>query len=232
MRVVSWNLRSLRDSRVNVVAVVRELAPDVLCLQEAPRFVFPTRQAKRLAADCGLAVATAGFPVGGLAVLIRPDIRVVAGLRIPLPWKVGRHRRGAALAMLEVAGSRVVFGSFHLGLYADERAHHATVLLDRVAALSTPVVLAGDVNESDDGPAWRALAASYVDAWGYAGTGDGRTFSTRRPRRRIDAVFVDRRLTVTSCQVIATDAVAGASDHRPLLAVVDPPDLSVSRHSA
>ncbi len=220
MRVVTWNIRSLRDSRADVVSVVRDLAPDVLCLQEAPRFLLPSRQARRLAHDCGLAVASAGQPVGGVAVLVRPGVRVVASLRAPLPWTVGLHRRGVALAVLELDEGRVVVGSFHLGLSADERARHAGLVLDRVAGLSAPAVLGGDVNESDDGPAWRAFTSSYVDAWAHVGHGDGRTYSTGRPRRRIDGVFVDRRLEVLRAEVRCDGGVGRASDHRPVVADV------------
>jgi len=217
MRIVTWNVRSLRDSRPDVVEVVRALVPDVLCLQEAPRFVLPTRQARRLATDCGLVVATAGHPVGGVAVLVRPAVRVVASLRAPLPWTPGLHRRGIALALLELDEGRVVAGSFHLGLGASERARHVALMLARVTEVAAPAVLGGDVNETDDGPAWRALASSYDDAWALVGSGDGRTFSTAKPRRRIDGVFVDRRLDVTAARVVDDETVDLASDHRPVV---------------
>lgn len=220
MRIVTWNIRSLRDSRADVVSVARDLGPDVLCLQEVPRFLLGTWQVRRLAADCGLVVAAAGRPAGEVAVLVRPGVRVLADLRMPLPWTPGRHRRGVALALLELDGRRLVVGSFHLGLRADERSHHAELLLERMAALVAPSALAGDVNESAEGPAWRRLAASYQDAWLSAGDGDGRTFSTSRPRRRIDGVFVDRRLHVDSAHVPSDAPVARASDHRPVVADV------------
>lgn len=216
MRVVTWNVRSLRDSRADVVAVLTDLDPDVVCLQEAPRLLAPAWRARRLARDCGLVVASAGRPVAGLAILVRPGVRVRAVRRIPFPWTPRRHRRGAAQALLDVAGCTVAVACVHLGLDAAERLRHADELLAVTAPLRPPVVIAGDVNEEPDGPVWRVLAG-YQDAWTVAGSGDGSTFSTARPRRRIDAVFVDRRLRVASAQVVAESRVRRASDHRPLV---------------
>ena len=219
MRVLTWNVRSLKDSRDDVVDVIRNARPDVVCLQEAPRLLSSWRAA-RLARDCGLAVATAGPPVGALAILTAPHLRVLAAIREPLPWTAPRHRRGLARAVVELDGRRVQVATMHLGLTLEERERHAVLVTRKLREASLPAILAGDVNETDTFPAWRTLTASLDDAWLAAGEGEWRTFSTQQPRRRIDAVFVDRRLSVSSCEVIATDAVARASDHRPVLAEV------------
>ena len=38
VRIMSYNIRSLRDDRAAVVRVIRDVDPDVVCIQEAPRF--------------------------------------------------------------------------------------------------------------------------------------------------------------------------------------------------
>ena len=219
IRILSWNIRSLRDSRDDVVHIIRSTDADVVCLQESPR-LLASRRVRRLAQDCGLEVASAGPPVRALTVLTAPRVRVVASLREPLPWEPWRHRRGLARVVVEVRDHRLQVATFHLGLSLEEREKHARLVLARVRENALPTVLAGDVNETDTFPAWRQLTASLQDAWAVAGDGDGRTFSTSSPRRRIDGVFVDRRLTVVSCRALDGAAVAGASDHRPVLAVV------------
>ncbi len=216
IRLLSWNVRSLRDSRDDVVAVITSVKPDLVCLQESPR-VLSSYRASRLARDCGLTVATAGPPVGALTILASSQLRVVAAMREPLPWTPWRHRRGLARAVVEVGGARVQVATFHLGLSLGEREDHARMIVARMRENSLPMVLAGDVNETDTFPAWLRLSAGLQDAWLTAGHGTGRTFSTTQPRRRIDAVFVDPRLTLASCEVLESDAVARASDHRPIV---------------
>ncbi|HVE97564.1 MAG TPA: endonuclease/exonuclease/phosphatase family protein [Mycobacteriales bacterium] len=217
MRVVTWNVRSLRDSRADVVDVLRTLNADVVCLQEMPRFAAPRREAARLAADCGLVVASAGPPVAALGILVAPRVRVGATLRQPLPWAPGRHRRGLVRAVVELGPVRAQVATVHLGLDLEERERHARIIRTRLRDNRLPAVLAGDLNETDTFPAWRLLADGMQDAWLVAGHGTGRTFSTARPRRRIDAVFVDAALSVSSCEVPDGDEVTRASDHRPVV---------------
>ena len=216
MRLVTWNIRSLRDSRADVVAVLSEAGADVVCLQEAPRLVAPAWRARRLARDCGLLVASAGRPVAGVAVLVRPGVAVRATRRLPFPWTPRLHRRGVAQAVVDVDGRPLAVSSVHLGLDADERLRHADELLAVTAPLRLPAVIAGDLNDDAGGPVWRVLAG-YQDAWVVAGSGDGLTFPADRPRRRIDGVLVDHRLVVTAARVVDDDAVRRASDHCPLV---------------
>jgi endonuclease/exonuclease/phosphatase family metal-dependent hydrolase len=219
IRLLSWNVRSLRDSRDDVASVIRATGADLVCLQESPR-VLSSYRAARLARDCGLQVASAGPPVGALTILASPQLRVVAAMREPLPWKPGRHRRGLARAVVEIDGVRVQVATFHLGLSLAEREDHAGMIVARMRENSLPMVLAGDVNETDTFPAWLRLSAGLQDAWLTVGHGTGRTYSTAQPRRRIDAVFVDSRLHLASCEVLETDEVARASDHRPIVVEV------------
>ena len=72
-------------------------------------------------------------------------------------------------------------------------------------------------------PAWVALAARYQDAYAVAPSGDRFTYSAKQPVKQIDGVFVDPRITVRSCGVPDVARTEEASDHRPLLAVLDVP---------
>lgn len=42
LRIVSWNLWELRGDLPALIETVQDLDPDVLLVQEAPRFVLPT----------------------------------------------------------------------------------------------------------------------------------------------------------------------------------------------
>ena len=221
LRVLSYNVLSLRRGTDRVAAVIRACAPDVVCVQEAPRFLFWRRKARALAKAAGLRVVTGGRPAAAVMVLARPGLEVVATRDVKLPWRLPRHRRGLAVAVLRVGGEDVAVASTHLSLDAAERRAQAGLVLRHLGSLPAPAVLGGDVNETPEHQAWRALAEALPDAYAVAPDGDGATMSAARPTRRIDGIFVDRRLRVVSCGVPDVRGLADASDHRPVLAVVD-----------
>jgi endonuclease/exonuclease/phosphatase family metal-dependent hydrolase len=211
MRVVGWNVRSLRDGRAGVVAVVRRLDPDVLVLQEAPRLVLWRLSRWWLARACGLRLATRGWAAGN-AVLVRPGVHVVAASEVRAPRVPGLHRRGAAVAELVVGGQRLAVAGTHLDL--EPVARLATARLVRAALPEGPAVLAADVNDVPGSAAWLALAEGLHDPL----AGGPPTFPAGRPTRRIDALLV-RGLEVVRAEVVD---VAGASDHRAVVLDLQP----------
>lgn len=218
LRLMSYNVLSLRLSVAAVVGVVNGCKPDVLCLQEAPRFLFWRQRLDRVAAATGLRVVAGHRRAGAVAVLVAADVTVVQTSVLRLKWRVGRHRRGVATALVDVAGTRLLVASVHMSLYDDERRRHLPLILAAAERHGVPVVIAGDLNEDADGEVWIELQRRYQDAYAVAPEGEGETFSARKPRRRIDAVFVDKRLPVLGCGVPDVPGIEDASDHRPLLA--------------
>src|SRR5690625_5963237 len=49
LRIVAWNLWELRGDQRALVETLQDLAPDVLLVQESPRFVLPGMRLDRLA---------------------------------------------------------------------------------------------------------------------------------------------------------------------------------------
>ncbi|RKS74629.1 endonuclease/exonuclease/phosphatase family metal-dependent hydrolase [Actinomadura pelletieri DSM 43383] len=235
VRVLSYNIRSLRDDPAAVARVVRALDPDVACLQEVPRFWTWRLQRRRLARACGLDIA-AGRRACGLAVLTAPRVRRLARAFQLLTPEPELHRRAVASAVLEVGGARLVAASTHLDLRDGPRLRHVREILDHLDRVRdrhrAPVVLAGDINEEPGGASWDVLTGRFRDAYAVAPSGDASTFSARDPRRRIDAVFADPAVGVTACGVpTGDDALTAdypkATDHRPLLAVLDVPATKI-----
>lgn len=225
-RLLSYNIRSLRDDPVALTRVVSGLAPDVVCLQEVPRFWGWRLKRRRLARTCGLSIA-AGRRACGLAVLAAPGVRRVAREFHLLTPDPDLHRRALAVAVLEIRGARVIAASTHLDLRDEPRLRHVREVLahlDRARARHrAPVILAGDVNEEPGGPSWTLLADRFQDAYATSPSGDELTFSSRNPNRRIDAVFTDPNITITACGVPTSNEsltadYPTATDHRPLLA--------------
>lgn len=215
VRVVSYNVRSLRDDQDALARVIRDLDPDVLCVQEAPKYFLWRNKCASFARRLDLLYVGGGRPAGGAAMLtpVRVDVRAASERRLSkTPWLA---RRGLVLADLAKGGARLRVGSIHLGLDASERARHLTEITGMLGSRDdTVTVLAGDFNETSGAPTWERLAQDFVDA----GAGDkAYTFSAQKPRRRIDGVFVRGPAKVASYQVIATPDVEIASDHRPVV---------------
>ncbi|MBC7373671.1 MAG: endonuclease, partial [Frankiales bacterium] len=95
LRVVSWNVRSLRDDAAGVAAFLRDLAPDVALLQEAPRLLGSTLANTRLAHRAGLRRVVGGASAAGNLLLIARRLEVVDAHAVRLPKRPRLHRRGA-----------------------------------------------------------------------------------------------------------------------------------------
>jgi endonuclease/exonuclease/phosphatase family metal-dependent hydrolase len=222
LRVVSYNVHRLRDDFAALTTVVRGLDPDVLVLQEAPRRFRWRAKCARLAREFGLVYAVGGLPSLGNLILTSLRVRVHETWTIQFPLTPGRHMRGAAFARCSVSGGggRVPFAvvGSHLSTDATERPGQATQLKKELSDVDVPVVFAADLNENSGGAAWRTLADGLMDAAGRAGCGEQPTFSCADPRERIDALFIDPRISVRRYEVVDTPQARLASDHFPVLA--------------
>jgi endonuclease/exonuclease/phosphatase family metal-dependent hydrolase len=216
MRVLSWNVRHLRDDRAAVVRVLRAAAADVVCIQEGPRLPLHSSLSLRLLArEAGLQVAGGAWSAAGNAILHAPRMPVDACLthRFGLNRRFGQ-RRGTVTATL----GGVRFVSIHLGLEADERLVHVAWLLEHLDP-GGPVVIAGDLNEPTGGPSWQALAALVRDPAPEAPP----TFSVKNPRHRIDAILTSPGVTTLEYAAWQPDPAdaARATDHFPVLSVLE-----------
>ena len=97
-----------------------------------------------------------------------------------------------------------------------KRGEEAAQIADRIAEETLPVIVAGDFNSTADNWSTRRLRTAggvdRTDAVRAAGDGWGRTYHAQHPFVRIDFVFVDPALEVTSAQTTPV----GFSDHRPV----------------
>jgi endonuclease/exonuclease/phosphatase family metal-dependent hydrolase len=166
LRVATYNVRSLRDDRDALIRVIRAMRPDVLCLQEAPRFAAWRRKRRLLARDAGMTVA-AGDRAGGVAVLTGPGARILHARGHMLRWIPGLEQRAMAVAVVDKDGERLTVASAHLDLVPRARLRHAVQImriLDGTARSSgAPAVLAADVNETPGQPVWSLLNSHYPD---------------------------------------------------------------------
>lgn len=217
IRVMSYNVRSLRDDRDALVRVVRHCAPDVLCVQEAPRLLRRRHAIAALARECGLVVITSGDTATGSVLLGTLRVSVRRTVEVALP-----HRRGLAAAVLALGDAEFAVAGTQLGLDAGERVAEVDLILERLAGLGTEHrVLAGDFGEAPGRPGWDRLAGALRDGYTVTPSGSEFTSPRRDPGRRTDGVFVSERVEVLGCGVpddVADVDYAAASHHRPVLA--------------
>jgi endonuclease/exonuclease/phosphatase family metal-dependent hydrolase len=217
LRVVSYNIHSQRDDTAALAAVVREAAPDVVIVQEAPRRFRWRQKSAALAESFGLVVAAGGLPSLGNLLLTSLRVRVLDTRCQRFPLTPGRHLRGAAFADCAVGGARFTLAGSHLSTDPLERPAQAAAFKRELAAAKLPVVAGADLNEGPDGAAWRTVGDGLTDTAVAADRADRHTYSSANPRRRIDAVFVDPRISVVGYDVVDTPQTRRASDHFPVL---------------
>ncbi|MFD7059315.1 endonuclease/exonuclease/phosphatase family protein [Streptomyces sp. NPDC059906] len=230
IRVLSYNIRSLRDDTDALARVIKACAPDLVLLQEAPRFFRWRKKITRLARAADLVLLSGGATAAGPALLCSLRATVERTEDVLLPLTPGRHRRGLATAVVRFGGARIGVLSSHLSLQPDERHEQAGMLLDRLAGLGVPhAVAGGDLNERPGGRTFRRLGEVLRDCWTAAPWGGEYTFPATAPDRRIDAVFVTEGIEVLGCGVpsglagVAEDDLRAATDHLPVLTALRVP---------
>jgi endonuclease/exonuclease/phosphatase family metal-dependent hydrolase len=261
LRIVSFNIlegfrpvapeaterrRIDRDRADAALALIRELQPDLLVLNEA---LFCSQHAGRMV-DYG---ELFGFPyqaaalydgAWGNAILSRHPIAKSEEMRI--------YNRGGLTALIDTPGGRVTVASYHPHphRYPDNKALDFARM---IAGVTGPLILCGDLNciNPEDKPDRTALVAAFraftnsaetaVDqliesgklvfgALGELGLHDaippaGRRYSIptdlanpdKASAVRIDHILVNRAIEVVDGAVVHSDASNRASDHHPVM---------------
>ncbi|MGW6707142.1 endonuclease/exonuclease/phosphatase family protein [Streptomyces sp. NPDC054956] len=227
IRVLSYNVRSLRDDEEALARVIRACAPDLVFVQEAPRFFRWRKHAARLAKKSGLVVLSGGATAAGPLLLCSLRAFVEGTRDVLLPLTPGLHRRGFATAVVRFGGVRMGVLSAHLSLDGPERLAQSGLLLEALDGMDVPyAIAAGDINEGPSGPAFQRLAAALQDCRAVAPWGGEHTWVRSEPPRRIDAIFASEGVEVLACGVpaglpgVSAADLAAATDHLPVLAAL------------
>ncbi|MFI0741279.1 endonuclease/exonuclease/phosphatase family protein [Streptomyces sp. NPDC021100] len=230
VRVLSYNIRSMRDDVGALARVIRACAPDVVCVQEAPRFFRWRKAAARLARASGLTYVTGGATASGPMILSTLRPRVERTEDVLLPRTPGLHQRGLATAVLRFGRARLGVVSCHLSIRDEERYAQGRLVLSRLAALGVPHgVVAGDLNDRPDGRTFGLLAGELQDGWAVKPWGREHTTRLGDPLQRIDAVFATGGVEVLGCGVpmglpgVSEADLRAATDHLPVLAALRVP---------
>lgn len=219
LRVATYNLRGLKDDAHAAAALVRAVDPDVLLLQEVPRYPGSDYAVSAFAREAGLLWSGRTRLLSGTSLMTHlrlessdsRDRRLRVGLREnPRSYTVARVRK--------VGGPWVTVASVHLSLVGDQRVDHVRAVLGEVEddpAVSDhgPLVVGGDLNENAEGRAWQLIAERLVEV-----SDDRPTFPAARPQHRLDALFSrgHRSAVPGDPALLGGQDPAAASDHLPV----------------
>ena len=219
VRVAAYNVRAFKDDRDALVEVVRQIDPDVLLLQEAPRHPGSGHRVAAFAERVGLTWADGrrGRMSTTLLSSLRLDLLSCEHRNLP----VGRREepRGYAVAQLRLPGHRAFTAvSVHLSLRAAQRGPHVQQLLDNIDDIAAPAaVLGGDLNETYGEGAWRDLGVRMREV-----TGDPLTSPSGTPGKTIDGLLVSGPLGARVPQLdLDPVLLRSATDHRPVWVDLD-----------
>lgn len=224
LRVLTYNVRSMRDDRAALGRVIRSADPDVVLVQESPRFARWRSLCAQLARRANLVVVSGGRYAGSNLVLSSLAVDVESTADVLFSRKLFKHRRGTAIAVLSKGGTRFAVAGTHLDLDEPARLRHVAELetaIEHNVPAQVPTIVAGDINDRPGSAVWQALTGARTDVFATAGTGNGFTSTAADPRQIIDGVFVDARISVVAARVLGGPDVAAASDHCPLLAELE-----------
>jgi endonuclease/exonuclease/phosphatase family metal-dependent hydrolase len=212
-----------------VAAVIAAMKPDVVALQELDVGRLRTGgvdQAHALAEKLGMrrhfnaAMHVEEEQYGDAILTALPETLVKAGPLFHYHRVPKNEPRGAVWITVEKDGVEVQVINTHLGLLPQEQRKQAAALIGDWMThpkWKSPGVLLGDFNATPYSAAYRMLAAVMRDAQLGRADPPTSTFPSGFPFLRIDHVFLEGEMTVTSVESPYDPRARKASDHLPLL---------------
>ncbi|MDN3647057.1 endonuclease/exonuclease/phosphatase family protein [Pontixanthobacter aestiaquae] len=212
-----------------IITVLREMDADIIALQEADRRVGERASVlERAALDDSpwkvLDVAKRPRSIGwhGNAILVRRTFTVLDAEPIDLPTL---EPRGAARGDLEIDGARIRVVGMHLDLSGLRRRDQIKAVIGHVDACEPrcPTVLMGDFNQWGN---QTGAMQEFRRHWHVLDT--GRSFPSRQPIARLDRIVTSDEWGCLEQHVHHSATASQASDHLPIVAELELPDLQAS----
>ena len=242
LRVMTYNIFAgndleRRSNLERIGAVVDSLDVDVVFLQEVDRGTTrsgPVDQPAVLAGHTKMELVygpSMDFGGGEFGNAILTRHRVLSSRVVPLQDSTradsaarATEPRSLLHVVIDAGGRNIHLLNTHLDHRAQStaRTEQLFALLAYVADAvprDARIIFGGDFNMRPDAPAARALTLFFDDAWSRCGSGDGYTFRSDAPDRRIDYIMLAR----LECQR-AWVPDTRLSDHRPVVV-----DVLISR---
>ena len=225
--MLCWNLHHGEgaDGKIDlarIAKVITDTKPDLVALQEVDRNcrrsgkVDQTAELSKLTGMKGVFGKAMPYEGGEYGQAILSRFPVLTHQVHPLPGNA--EPRIAFEATIASAPNRTIrFISVHLGLEENERIAQTTAIEKQFRDLTGAAILCGDFNATSGSPPMRILQPAWQEIPG------GEKLLTEpadQPKVGIDH-FLTRNLARGGSVEVLPEAVA--SDHRPILAVLDGP---------
>ena len=210
LHLVSWNAEGFqlnKDTLQASAAFIRNLHPDVICLQERPHdnllhrdsisavFRYPYRVFNSREDEVLNLAVYSRFPLSNMKEYYFPNSYNKV-LQIDMQYN-GKTIRLFNMH-LQTTGMTPAFQGNNLlhtyQLNARERNRQAQLLAEAVASSPYPVILCGDLNDTPISYAYRKLADKLDDCFLKAGNGWGGTYQPANNLFRIDYTFCSPKL--------------------------------------
>lgn len=234
LRLLSWNAEGFqlnKDTLQASAAFIRNLHPDVICLQERPHdnllhhdsiseaFGYPCRVFNSREDEVLNLAVYSRFPLSNMKEYYFPDSYNKV-LQIDLQYE------GTTIRLfnmhLQTTGMTPAFqGNNRLHTYqlnARERNRQAQLLAEAIASSPYPVIVCGDLNDTPISYAYRKLANKLDDCFLEAGNGWGGTYQPSNNLFRIDYTFCSPELKTSAYRLYSNRW----SDHRIQYTIVNP----------
>jgi endonuclease/exonuclease/phosphatase family metal-dependent hydrolase len=238
LRVMTWNIHHGEglDKKVDIDRIAKVILsekPDVVALQEVDRGVDRSGKIDIITKLADLTDMTYAFGKTidyrggdyGNAFLTRFPILEERNLHYTL-LRPG-EQRGLLQLILDVRGEEIVVANTHLESSSDDSARMSSVgeLRSALRGYSPrPAVVCGDLNDLPESRVIAELEKDFADSWALAGRGEGFTFPSDGPKRRIDYILVlnnakpDSASAAVQLRPLSARVLqSSASDHLPLL---------------
>jgi len=238
IRVMTWNIHHGEgtDGVIDVDRIAKLIVKekiDVVALQELDRGIPRSKKIDiitTLADKTDLTYAfgkTIDYQGGEYGNGFLTRFPILEERNIMFTETFGREQRGVLLLILDNRGQEFVVANTHLDSRNDDSArvtavHELKQILARYS--SRPVLLCGDMNDHPSSGTVAELAGTVSDTWAAVGKGNGFTYPSKTPEKRIDYVFSLSNKTTDSLStplqlrpVRARVIESPASDHLPLI---------------
>jgi endonuclease/exonuclease/phosphatase family metal-dependent hydrolase len=229
IRVMTFNIHHGEgtDGKLDlerIAQVIRHERADIVALQEVDRGVERTSRRDLVAELAKLTKMSYAFGKNityqggdyGNAILTR--FRIIKQDNHHYKMLREGEQRGLLQTVLEADGKRLLLLNTHIDYRPDDSERVMNVEEIKLIISdykNLPVILCGDFNDVPDSRTHKKVKEAFIDSWEAVGAGDGLTYSSVKPEKRIDYVFIKRgtELEPIKAQVIKSDA----SDHFPLV---------------